>query len=94
LTNGLFAEKTFCRTDNLPKIEMLFRQNIKHPRSHRLFIKLFGTVTQLSCEALAVHNHAYSQICNSRMLCKYKTKHVHYIKVSVINVNNDFCQRL
>ena len=22
LTNGLFAEKTFCRTDNLPKIEI------------------------------------------------------------------------
>ena len=31
--DGLFAEKTFCRTDNLPKIEMLFRQNIKHPCS-------------------------------------------------------------
>jgi hypothetical protein len=31
LTNELFAEKTFCQTDNLPKIEMLFRQNIKHP---------------------------------------------------------------
>jgi hypothetical protein len=57
LTNGLFAEKTFCRTHNLPKIEMLFRQNIKHPRSPILFIKLFGTVTQLSCESLTVHNH-------------------------------------
>jgi hypothetical protein len=29
LPNGLFAEKTFCRTDNLPKIEMLCRQIIR-----------------------------------------------------------------
>jgi hypothetical protein len=62
LPNGLFAERTFRRkdilpNDNLPKIEMSFRQNIQHPRSPTLFIKLFGTVTQLSCESLAVHNH-------------------------------------
>jgi hypothetical protein len=47
-----FAERTICR-----KIEMLFRQNIKHSRSPILFFKLFGTVTQLSCESLTVHNH-------------------------------------
>jgi hypothetical protein len=28
LPNGHFAERTVCRKDNLPKIEMLFRQNV------------------------------------------------------------------
>jgi hypothetical protein len=58
--DGHFAEKTFCRTDNLPKIEMLFRQNIKHPRSpmHGNLSNCLGRL--LNChvnESLAVYNH-------------------------------------